>query len=402
SLDQHIRDESRAGLAQRLDQHAPAQGFSRENYEQRLETELDVIVQMGFEGYFLIVADFINWAKQNDIPVGPGRGSGAGSLVAYALGITDLDPLRYGLLFERFLNPERISMPDFDVDFCQDRRDEVIRYVAGKYGADHVAQIVTFSTIKARAAVRDAARVLGFPYSVGDRIAKAMPPLVMGRATPLSACLEKDPENPDGYAAAAELRQMYETDPDAKRVIDVARGIEGLRRQDSIHAAAVVITHDALTEHLPIQRKPEPGSDPSLAPIVTQYEMHGVSDLGLLKMDFLGLRNLTVIDDALRNIKLNSKPPLDLENLELDDAKAYELLASGDTLGVFQLDGGPMRDLLRRMVPTTFEDISAVLALYRPGPMGANAHNDYADRKNGRQEVRPIHPELAEPLADIL
>ncbi len=266
---------------------------------ERLDFELRVIAEMGFSAYFLVVWDIIRYARESGIRVGPGRGSAAGCCVAYCLRIVDLDPIRYDLLFERFLNPGRKQMPDIDMDFDERRRGEMIRYVAERYGADHVAQIVTFSTIKARAAVRDGARVLGLPYALGDRIAKAMPPLVMGRDTPLRACFEKVDGHEDGYMAASDLREMYEQDPDAKLVIDVARGLEGLRRQDGIHAAAVVITQEPLTEYLPVQRKPEPGADPNEAPIVTQYEMHGVEELGLLKMDFLGLRNLSVIEVAL-------------------------------------------------------------------------------------------------------
>ena len=243
--------------------------------------------------------DLIKHAKDSGIRVGPGRGSAAGCAVAYCLRITDLDPIKYDLLFERFLNPSRISMPDIDMDFDSRYRDEMIRYAAEKYGRDHVAQIITFGTIKARNAVRDAARVLGYPYGMGDKVAKAMPPLVMGRDTPLKYCFEQNPKYADGYKAAAELRAMYDADPDVKRVVDVAKGLEGLKRSDGIHAAAVVITKDPLTDYLPIQRKPEAGGNPEDAPIVTQYEMHGVEELGLLKMDFLGLRNLDVITDTV-------------------------------------------------------------------------------------------------------
>ena len=267
---------------------------------ERLAYELQVIGDMGFSSYFLIVWDLIKHARDLNIRVGPGRGSAAGCAVAYCLRITDLDPIRYDLLFERFLNPSRISMPDIDMDFDSRYRDEMIRYAAERYGRDHVAQIVTFSTIKARAAVRDAARVLGYPYVVGDKVAKAMPPLIMGRDTPLYACLEEHEKYVDGYKMATDLRTMYETDDDARKVIDVAKGLEGLRRQDGIHAAAVVITKDPLTEYLPIQRKPESGQAPEDAPVVTQYEMGGVEELGLLKMDFLGLRNLDVITDTRR------------------------------------------------------------------------------------------------------
>ncbi len=366
----------------------------------RLVYELQVIADMGFSSYFLIVWDLIDHARRANIRVGPGRGSAAGCAVAYALRITDLDPIRYDLLFERFLNPSRVSMPDIDMDFDSRYRDEMIRYAAERYGRDHVAQIVTFSQIKARAAVRDAARVLGYPYIVGDKVAKAMPPLVMGRDTPLYACLDPHPKFEDGYKMAAELRQMYETDPDVARVVDVAKGLEGLRRQDGIHAAAVVITREPLTEYLPIQRKPESGQDPELAPVVTQYEMHGVEDLGLLKMDFLGLRNLDVITDTLALIKRNNGIDLDIDNVNLEDAATYELLARGDTIGVFQLESGPMRALIRSMQPSRFEDVAALVALYRPGPMAANMHNDYADRKNDRKTTSYLHPDAEEILGD--
>ena len=268
----------------------------------RLGYELRVISDMEFSAYFLITWDLIRHARDNGIRVGPGRGSAAGCAVAYCLQITDLDPIKYDLLFERFLNPGRKSMPDIDMDFDDRHRDEMIRYTAETYGREHVAQIITFSTIKARAAVRDAARVLGYPYAVGDKVAKAMPPLVMGRDTPLWACFDQEEQYVDGYKAASELRQMYGSDPDVKKVVDVAKGLEGLRRQDSIHAAAVVITRDPLTEYLPIQRKPESGVDPEDAPVVTQFEMNGVEELGLLKMDFLGLRTLSIIDEALKPV----------------------------------------------------------------------------------------------------
>jgi DNA polymerase III subunit alpha len=367
---------------------------------ERLAYELQVIGDMGFSSYFLIVWDLIAHARRNGIRVGPGRGSAAGCAVAYCLRITDLDPIRYDLLFERFLNPSRISMPDIDMDFDSRFRDEMIRYAAERYGRDHVAQIVTFSTIKARAAVRDAARVLGQPYAVGDRVAKAMPPLIMGRDTPLYACLEPDPRFEDGYKMAAELRQMYEDDADVQQVVDVARGLEGLRRQDGIHAAAVVITKEPLTEYLPIQRKPENGQSLEDAPIVTQYEMHGVEELGLLKMDFLGLRNLDVISDTVEVIRHTRGVELDIDRVPLDDEPTYQLLCRGDSVGVFQLEGGPMRALMRSLQPTTFEDVAALVALYRPGPMAANMHNDYADRKNGRKPVEYLHPDAAEVLGD--
>jgi DNA polymerase-3 subunit alpha len=366
----------------------------------RIDYELGVIADMGFEAYFLIVWDLIRHARESGIRVGPGRGSAAGSCVAYCLGIVALDPIAHDLIFERFLNPGRKQMPDIDMDFDERYRGEMIRYCADKYGWDHVAQIITFSTIKARAAVRDAARVLALPYQVGDRIAKAMPPLVMGRDTPLYACLEKVEGYEDGYIAAAELREMYSSDPEVRKVVDVARGLEGLRRQDSIHAAAVVITDGPLTDYLPIQRKPESGSDPESAPIVTQFEMHGVEELGLLKMDFLGLRNLTVIERALDLIERREGRRPDIDAIERDDPKVYQMLQKGDSIGVFQLEGGPMRALMRSLAPTCFDDIAALVALYRPGPMAANMHNDYADRKNGRQPVTYPHPDLEPILAD--
>src|SRR5579862_8450954 len=364
---------------------------------QRLEYELGVIDGMGFSAYFLVVWDLIHHAKSNGIRVGPGRGSAAGCCVAYCLRIVELDPIRYDLLFERFLSPGRRQMPDIDMDFDSRYRGEMIRYAAEKYGWDHVAQIITFSTIKARAAVRDAARVLGYPYGLGDRIAKAMPPLVMGRDTPLWACFQHDPKFEDGYKVAQELRDMYATDPDVQKVVDVARGLEGLRRQDGIHAAAVVITKEPLTEYLPIQRKPGPGEKPEDAPIVTQYEMHGVEELGLLKMDFLGVRNLDVIEMALDLIESVRGERPDIDNIPLDDDATLAMLRRGESIGVFQLEGGPMRTLMRSLAPTSFEDVAALVALYRPGPMAANMHNDYADRKNGRKATTYLHPD-AEPI----
>ena len=367
---------------------------------ERLAYELATIRDMGFSSYFLITWDLIRHARDEGIRVGPGRGSAAGCAVAYSLRITDLDPIRYDLLFERFLNPSRISMPDIDMDFDSRFRDEMIRYAAEKYGRDHVAQIVTFSQIKARAAVRDAARVLGYPYALGDRVAKAMPPLIMGRDTPLAACLDEDEQYPDGFKVAADLRDMYSNDDDVRAVVDVARGLEGLRRQDGIHAAAVVITREPLTEYLPIQRKPESGQDPEDAPVVTQYDMNGVADLGLLKMDFLGLRNLDVITDTLQLIERTRGVVVDIDAVDLVDKPTLAMLARGDSVGVFQLESGPMRALMRSLAPTSFEDVAALVALYRPGPMAANMHNDYADRKNGRQQVVHLHPDAEEILGD--
>ncbi len=355
--------------------------------------EVGVIAQMGFAGYFLVVADFINWAKEHGIRVGPGRGSGAGSIAAYAMRITDLDPLRHGLIFERFLNPDRVSMPDFDVDFDERRRGEVIRYVSDKYGDDRVAQIVTYGTIKAKQAVKDSARVLGYPFSMGERITKVMPPPVMGKDVPLAKIFDR--EHPR-FGEGGEFRALYEADAEVKRVVDTAKGLEGLKRQWGVHAAGVIMSSEPLADLIPIMKREQDGA------VITQFDYPTCEKLGLIKMDFLGLRNLTVLDDTLRNIAANRGETVVLEDLPLDDPTTYELLARGDTLGVFQLDGGPMRALLRSMRPDNFEDISAVGALYRPGPMGANSHNEYADRKNGRKPVTPIHPELAEPLAEIL
>jgi DNA polymerase-3 subunit alpha len=392
--DAYLRHLTLEGARERYGDRLPAE------VTERIDYELGVISDMGFSDYFLVVWDLIRHARELGIRVGPGRGSAAGCCVAYCLRIVDLDPIRYDLLFERFLNPGRATMPDIDMDFDERYRSEMIRYAAERWGRDHVAQIVTFSTIKGRAAVRDGARVLGYPYSVGDRIAKAMPPLVMGRDTPLWACFEEHPKHLDGYKAATELRDMYAADPDVARVVDVAKGLEGLRRQDGIHAAAVVISAEPLTEYLPVQRKPEPGGRPEDAPIVTQYEMHGVEDLGLLKMDFLGLRNLSVIERALDLIEANTGERPDIDNVDLEDPATYDLLQRGQTIGVFQLEGGPMRALVRSLAPTEFADVGALIALYRPGPMAANMHYDYADRKNGRQAITYLHPDLAEVLGD--
>jgi DNA polymerase-3 subunit alpha len=359
----------------------------------RADFECGIIASMGFCGYFLVVADFIQWAKDNGIRVGPGRGSGAGSIAAYAMRITDLDPLVHGLLFERFLNPERISMPDFDIDFDERRRGEVIRYVTEKYGDDRVSQIVTYGTIKAKQAVKDASRVLGYPFGMGEKLTKAMPAPVMGKDVPLAKIFDSSDRR---YGEGGEFRALYESDADVRTVVDTAKGLEGLKRQWGVHAAGVIMSSEPLIDIIPIMRREQDGA------IITQFDYPTCESLGLIKMDFLGLRNLTVLDDAVQNIKLNRGFDLVLEDLALDDPATYQLLARGDTLGVFQLDGAPMRSLLRSMRPDAFSDISAVLALYRPGPMGADSHNKYARRKTGREPVEPIHAELAEPLAEIL
>ncbi|MFC7387946.1 DNA polymerase III subunit alpha [Sphaerisporangium rhizosphaerae] len=382
-----FREEIERGMRRRFPEGVD------EEHQRQIEFEMSVILQMGFPSYFLVVADFIMWAKNNGIRVGPGRGSAAGSLAAYALGITDLDPLPHGLIFERFLNPDRVSMPDVDIDFDERRRADVIRYVTEKYGADKVAMIATFGTIKAKAAIKDAARVLGYPYALGDKVSKAFPPAVMGKDIPLSGIFDKDHPR---YNEAGELRKLYEEDVDVKAAMDLGRGLEGLIRQTGVHAAGVIMSSDVLTDYIPIMRRDSDGA------IITQFDYPTCETLGLLKMDFLGLRNLTIIDDCLKMIEANTGNMIDLLKLPLDDPKTYELLGRGDTLGVFQLDGGGMRSLLRLMKPDNFEDISAVGALYRPGPMGANSHTNYALRKNGQQEITPIHEEFRESLAEIL
>ena len=385
--DTWLRKEANIGLLARLDGKVDAA------YQDRLNYELDVMIKMGFPGYFLVVSDLCSHARSVGIRVGPGRGSAAGSLVSYALGITALDPIKHGLLFERFLNPERISMPDIDLDFDERRRSEMIAYATQKYGEDRVAQIITYGTIKSKQALKDSTRVLGYPYAIGDKLTKALPPTVMGKDISLAGVFDKNNER---YGEAGEFRSLYELDPDSKRIVDTARGLEGLKRQWGVHAAGVILSKEPLLDVIPIHRREADGA------IITQFDMGACESIGLLKMDFLGLRNLSVLDDCLLNIKANQGIDLDLATLTLDDLKTYQLLGRGETLGVFQLDGGPMRALLRQMNPDSFEDISAVIALYRPGPMGVNAHNDYADRKNKRQEVVPIHPELVDALSDIL
>nr|WP_237330672.1 DNA polymerase III subunit alpha [Streptomyces sp. BA2] len=382
-----FREEVATGMRRRF----PA-GVGDE-YARQAEYEMDIIIQMGFPGYFLVVADFIMWAKNNGIAVGPGRGSAAGSLVSYAMGITDLDPITHGLIFERFLNPERVSMPDVDIDFDERRRVEVIRYVTEKYGADKVAMIGTYGKIKAKNAIKDSARVLGYPYAMGDRLTKAMPPDAGGKGIDLSGIT--DPKHPR-YSEAGEIRGMYENEPDVKKVIDTAKGVEGLVRQMGVHAAGVIMSSETITDHVPVWVRHSDGVT------ITQWDYPQCESLGLLKMDFLGLRNLTIMDDAVKMVAANKGIDLDLLSIPLADSRTFELFGRGDTLGVFQFDGGPMRSLMRLMKPDEFEDITAVTALYRPGPMGMNTHTNYALRKNAQQEITPIHPEVAEPLRDVL
>ncbi len=382
-----LRKETLAGARRRYGGDPPQEVLDRIDYE------LSVIDAMGFPGYFLVVADICRYAREHGIGLGPGRGSATGSMVAYCTGITQLDPIEHKLIFERFLNPERITMPDVDLDFDDRRRDEMIDYVTRRYGEDRVCQIVTFSTIKAKAAVKDSCRVLGLPYAVGDRITKAFPAAVGGKEIPLSAI--HDQGHPR-HGEAAELRAMYEQDPDVRRVIDTAIGIEGLTRGTGVHAAGVILSSEPLIDVIPLARPKADG------PVITGFPFTQAEDMGLLKMDFLGLRNLTVIGDAIANVRANKGLDIDILDVPLDDARTYELLARGDTLGVFQLDGGGMRTLLRLMQPTEFTDIAAVSALYRPGPMEMNAHTSYALRKTGKQPTEPIHPELEQALEPIL
>ena len=353
----------------------------KQNYQQRLDYELNQIKKMGFSSYFLIVYDFIQWSKDNDVPVGPGRGSGAGSLVAYSLGITTLDPIAHGLLFERFLNPERISMPDFDIDFCMEKRDSVIEYVSNKYGSEAVSQIATFGTMAARAVVRDVARAMGKPYALGDRISK-MIPFAPGMT------LDRAKDEQPVFAQAAK------NDPEVREVVDMAYKLEGIARNVGKHAGGVVIAPGTLSDFCPIY------NDRQSASIMTQYDKDDVEKIGLVKFDFLGLRTLTVIDKALKSINESiqkDEEKLNLDNIPLNDPKVFELLSSGKTMAVFQLESTGMRDLIKKLKPTKFEEITALLALYRPGPLNSGMHITFVDRKHGRSQVTYPH-ELLEPV----
>jgi DNA polymerase-3 subunit alpha len=378
-LETYVRELADAGARERYGELTP-------EIRDRLEHELRVISSMGFAGYFLIVWDLIRFAREHGIRVGPGRGSAAGSVVSYCLRITDLDPLRYGLIFERFLNPERKLMPDIDMDFDERRRDEIIRYVADRYGHDHVAQIITFQTIKGKQGIRDAARVLGFPASVGDRLCKMYPPALLGREYPIDKALE----------LSRELAEAYDKEPEAKEIVDTARELEYLRREDSVHAAGVVIGDRPLVNYLPLKLAKDSRDDSRR--IVTQFDMHGVEDLGLLKMDFLGLRNLSVIEDAVRMLR-GRGVELDVDHLPVDDETTYEALRTGETTGVFQLEGAGMRSLIRQLAPDRFEDLMALVSLYRPGPLSQNMHEEYAERKHGRRPVSYPHADL-EPILE--
>ncbi|MGG6461688.1 DNA polymerase III subunit alpha [Solilutibacter silvestris] len=394
TLDSWIRGQSHAGLRARLEQQAPAEGHDAASYRERLDRELDVIIKMGFPGYFLIVADFINWAKDHGIPVGPGRGSGAGSLVAWSLGITDLDPIPYDLLFERFLNPERVSMPDFDIDFCMDRRDEVIDYVAAKYGRDRVSQIITYGTMAAKAVVRDTGRVLGFPYGFVDGVAKLIP-MTLGVGLEDALGRTEKAQKDDAWRSD-ELIGRYEAEDDVRDLIDLALKLEDLPRNAGKHAGGVVISPSPLSDFCPLFAEHAGGGEGRNP--VTQFDKDDVEAVGLVKFDFLGLRTLTIVDWAVKAInarKPRDETPLDITKLPLDDAKTYELFARGDTVAVFQFESRGMRELLKRALPDRFDDLIALVSLYRPGPM--DLIPDFIERKHGRAEVKYPHP-LLEPV----
>ncbi len=385
TLADYFKQASREGLEERLQQHPPVgKGSFEENrkvYDERLEIELNVIVQMGFPGYFMIVADFIQWAKNNDIPVGPGRGSGAGSLVAYALKITDLDPIEFDLLFERFLNPERVSMPDFDIDFCMERRDEVIDYVARHYGRDHVSQIITYGSMAAKAVIRDVGRVMGHAYGFVDRLAKLIP-------FEIGMTLDK------ALKESQELKDLYDSEEDVKQLIDMARALEGISRNAGKHAGGVVIAPTKLTDFSPLYCEQGGGN------LVTQFDKDDVEAVGLVKFDFLGLRTLTIIDWALQTINrqraAKGEPPVDISQIPRDDQASYELLKNAQTTAVFQLESSGMKALIKKLKPDCFDDIIALVALFRPGPLESGMVDDYINVKHGAK-AEYAHP-LLEPI----
>lgn len=382
-----LRTKLKEGLDEKFGPNPPQEVLDR------VRTELKTIEPLGFSSYFLVVSDICNAARGMGVPVGPGRGSAAGSMVAYLTGIIQVNPLEHDLLFERFLNPERVNPPDIDLDFDDRQRDKVIDYVTHKYGEEYTSQVNTFGKIKAKNAVKDANRILGYPFALGDKITKAMPPDVQGKSVALSKIFDPDDAR---YPEGGEFRALYDENPDVHKVVDTARGIEGMIRGTGVHACAFILSSAKLLDLVPMHKRDKDGM------IIAGFAYPQLEEMGLMKMDFLGLRNLGIMDHCVKIIKANRGEDVVLGDLPLDNRNTYELLSQGDTLGVFQLDGTSMRSLLRLMRPTSFDDIIALIALYRPGPMGANSHINYAERKNGRQEITPIHPELEEPLKDIL
>jgi DNA polymerase-3 subunit alpha len=383
SLDSYLEAQVETGLERRFrEKAARGEAFDVDEYRARCRTELDCIEGMQFPGYFLIVSDFIQWAKDHGIPVGPGRGSGAGSLVAWALRITDIDPIPFKLLFERFLNPERVSMPDFDVDFCMNRREEVIKYVQGKYGIDNVGQIATFHQLKARGVIRDIARVMEMPYADADRLAKLVPEPVQGKSPPVRDAIEQEPE----------LKKLYQSDMQIRELLDIAAALEGLNRHAGMHAAGVVISDEPLWSRVPCFR----GQN---GEIVTQFAMKEAEKAGLVKFDFLGLKTLTVIHTAVGLIR-GSGRAFELDSIPMDDPAVYEMISRGDTTGVFQLESSGFREILKKLKPDKLEDIVAAVALYRPGPLEGGMVDDFIDRKHGRKQVTYLHPDLATILQD--
>jgi DNA polymerase-3 subunit alpha len=386
TLDSYLQRRAREGLDQRFEEIArTGRRVDADGYRERLERELGVIIAMGFSGYFLIVQDFINWAKRNGIPVGPGRGSGAGSLVAYSLRITDIDPLPYNLLFERFLNPERVSMPDFDIDFCQDRRGEVISYVTDKYGKENVAQIITYGALSAKSAIKDVARVMGVPFAEVNELTRNIPNLIEGHPATIEKALEVEPK----------LTQIQEQKPVFKAIIEYARALEGLTRSTGMHAAGVVIGEKPLWEYVPLCR----GQNGEL---VTQFAKDEVELAGLVKFDFLGLTTLTVISNAVKLINRGKRPEeqLDIALLPLDDKKTYQLISSGDTAGIFQMESSGFTEMVKKLKPSVFEDVIAAGALYRPGPLDSGMVDVFINRKHGRERVAVPHPKLEPILRD--
>jgi DNA polymerase-3 subunit alpha len=388
TLDSYLEHAVGEGLNGRFAEFSSrGQAFDPDLYRERVRTELAVIWSMKYSGYFLIVWDFIRWAKQAGIPVGPGRGSGAGSLVAYALGITDIDPIPFKLLFERFLNPERVSMPDIDVDFCMNRRDEVIKYVQGKYGVERVGQIATFHQLKARGVIRDIARVMEIPYAEADKLAKLVPEPVQGKSPPVRDAIEQEPE----------LKRLYQSDGRIRELLDIAAALEGLNRHAGMHAAGIVISDEPLWDQVPCFR----GQN---GEIVTQFAMKEVEKAGLIKFDFLGLKTLTVIHTAVGLINLQraraGQGPFDIARIPVEDPGVYEMISRGDTTGVFQAESSGFREILKKLKPDKLEDIVAAVALYRPGPLEGGMVDDFIDRKHGRKAVQYIHPDLATILHD--